>query len=186
MASYTKPEQYQPNFDLTIVARNYYNFLTIVKIKDDKQCSVLQLSPASICSHEYFADQRLFQCISRLVKMLASRVLLSLDVIYTSKYCTTIENEKVADLTGLHGATFSFDLPAFGIPNTITYGQAAALTTFNGRFGLFNNDDTWEVYLWGRNLTNESYSETGVKNRRSSAGERVHKRQSGLLVNSCP
>lgn len=82
-------------------------------------------------------------------------LLASLDAVYTSKYYTTIENEKVANLTGLHGATFTFDLPAYGVPNTVEYGQAAALTTFNGRIGLFNNDDTWEVYLWGRNLTDE-------------------------------
>jgi len=83
-------------------------------------------------------------------------LLMSLDILYTSEYYTSIENETTRDLTGLHGATFLFDLPHFGIPNTIDYGQVDALTTVNGRIGLIDaNDGSWEVFLWGRNLTDE-------------------------------
>jgi len=83
-------------------------------------------------------------------------LLMSLDILYTSEYYTSIENETTKDLTGLHGATFLFDLPHFGIPNTIDYGQVDALTTVNGRIGLMDaNDGSWEVFLWGRNLTDE-------------------------------
>ena len=82
-------------------------------------------------------------------------LLMSLDILYTGEYYTTIENEKTRDLTGLHGATFTFDLPHFGIPNTIDYGQVDALTTMNGRIGLIGGEGAWEVFLWGRNLTDE-------------------------------
>lgn len=82
-------------------------------------------------------------------------LLVSLDALYTSKYYTTIANEKVANLTGDHGAIFTFDLPAYMVPTSVAYGQADDLLTFNGRIGLLTNNDTWEVYLWGRNLTDE-------------------------------
>jgi len=82
-------------------------------------------------------------------------LLMSLDILYTGEYYTTIENEKTRDLTGLHGAIFTFDLPHFGIPNTIDYGQVDALTTMNGRIGLIGGEGAWEVFLWGRNLTDE-------------------------------
>ncbi len=82
-------------------------------------------------------------------------LLISLDVLHTGEYFTTIENEKVRNLTGTHPATFIFDLPSFGIPHTVDYGRVNAITTLNGRIGLIDGNGSWEVYLWGRNLTDE-------------------------------
>jgi iron complex outermembrane receptor protein len=82
-------------------------------------------------------------------------MLIRLDVIYTGDYFTTIENEKERNLTGLAPTTLLFDLPSFGIPHTIDYGHVSSFTTLNGRIGLLDNDGSWEVYLWGRNLTDE-------------------------------
>jgi outer membrane receptor protein involved in Fe transport len=79
----------------------------------------------------------------------------SLDVLHTGEYFTTIENEKVRNLTSTHPATFIFDLPSFGIPHTVDYGRVNAITTLNGRIGLIDGNGAWEVYLWGRNLTDE-------------------------------
>jgi len=82
-------------------------------------------------------------------------LLIRLDVIYTGDYFTTIENEKVRNLTGTHGATFTFDIASFGRPNTIDFGHVKSFTTLNGRIGLIDADNKWEVYLWGRNITDE-------------------------------
>jgi outer membrane receptor protein involved in Fe transport len=82
-------------------------------------------------------------------------MLIALDALYTGEYFTTIENETSRDLTGLHGATFLFDLAHFGVPNTVDFGQVDAFTTLNGRIGLLDSDGHWEVFLWGRNLTDE-------------------------------
>ena len=82
-------------------------------------------------------------------------LLIRLDVIYTGDYFTTIENEKERNLTGFAPTTLLFDLPSFGVPNTIPYGHVESFTTLNGRIGLLDNDGAWEVYLWGRNLTDK-------------------------------
>ncbi len=82
-------------------------------------------------------------------------MLLRLDVLHTGDYFTTIENESSRDLIGAHGAIFTFDLSSFMVPNTIRYGKVDAITTMNGRIGLISDSETWEVYVWGRNLTDE-------------------------------
>jgi len=82
-------------------------------------------------------------------------MLVALDVLYTGEHFTEIENETSRNLTGLHRATFLFDLAHFGVPNTVDYGQVEAITTLNGRIGLLSNEGSWEVFLWGRNLTDE-------------------------------
>ena len=82
-------------------------------------------------------------------------LLIRLDVLYTGDYFTTIENETFRNLNGAHGATFTFDIGSFMRPHTIDYGRVDAFTTLNGRIGLINGDGKWEVYLWGRNLTDE-------------------------------
>jgi iron complex outermembrane receptor protein len=82
-------------------------------------------------------------------------LLVRLDVIYTGSYYTTIANEKERNLTGLAPTTLFFDLPNYGIPNTIDYGYVDSFTTLNGRIGLISNSGTWEVSIWGRNLTDE-------------------------------
>lgn len=82
-------------------------------------------------------------------------MLIRLDVVYTGDYFTTIENETFRNLTGTHGATFTFDIANYGVPNTIDYGHVESLTQLNGRIGLLDSGGKWEVYLWGRNLTDE-------------------------------
>lgn len=79
-----------------------------------------------------------------------------LDVLYTGDYYTGVENEKTRNLTGTHPLTFAFDIASFGIPHQVPYGYVDAFTTLNGRIGLLSADGAWEVYLWGRNLTDES------------------------------
>ena len=85
----------------------------------------------------------------------AMDLLIRLDVIYTGDYFTTIENETVRNLTGTAPTTLFFDPASFGVPHTIDYGHVDSFTTLNGRIGLIDNDGKWEVYLWGRNLTDE-------------------------------
>ena len=63
--------------------------------------------------------------------------------------------KELRDLTGTVPTTFIFDLPSYGIPHTVDYGQVNAITTLNGRIGLIDGNGSWEVYLWGRNLTDE-------------------------------
>lgn len=90
------------------------------------------------------------------IDVLDSDFLVRLDVLHTGDYFTTIENESTRDLTGTHGATFTFDIDSFGTPNTIEWGHVDAITTINGRIGLIDADGAWDVYLWGRNITDES------------------------------
>jgi iron complex outermembrane receptor protein len=85
----------------------------------------------------------------------AMDLLIRVDVLYTGDYFTTIENETVRNLTGLAPTTFALDIGSYGIPNTIDYGYVDSFTTINGRIGLIDNNGAWEVYLWGRNLTDE-------------------------------
>jgi len=82
-------------------------------------------------------------------------LLIRLDINHTGDYFATIENESTRDMTGLHGAIFTFDIGSFGIPTTIDYGHVDSITTLNGRIGLIDGDGAWDVYLWGRNLTDE-------------------------------
>jgi iron complex outermembrane receptor protein len=86
---------------------------------------------------------------------LGADFLIRLDVIHTGDYFTTIENESSRDLTGTHGATFTFDIGSFGVPNTIDYGYVDAITTLNGRIGLIDDGESWDVFIWGRNITDE-------------------------------
>ncbi len=86
---------------------------------------------------------------------LGADMLFRLDVNHVGDYFTGIENESTRDLDGLHPATFLFDLGSYGVPHTIDYGHVNAITTLNGRVGLIDSDGVWEIYLWGRNLTDE-------------------------------
>ncbi|MCP3674588.1 MAG: TonB-dependent receptor [Gammaproteobacteria bacterium] len=89
------------------------------------------------------------------IDSLGGDLLMRLDVNHTGDYYTSIENIKSLDISGLHGVIFSLDLPHYGIPATIDWGYVEANTTMSGRVGLIS-DGAWEVYLWGRNLTDEN------------------------------
>lgn len=82
-------------------------------------------------------------------------LLIRVDALHTGDYFTTIENESTRDLTGAHGATFTFDIGSYLVPNTVNYGHVDAITTLNARIGLIDANDAWEVYLWGRNISDE-------------------------------
>ena len=86
-------------------------------------------------------------------------LLFRLDATHTGEYFTTIQNEKTRELTGSHPLTFALDpanSAALGAqPNTVDYGYIGATTMLNGRIGIINQAGDWEVYLWGRNLTDE-------------------------------
>lgn len=86
-------------------------------------------------------------------------LLLRLDATHTGDYFTTIQNEKTRVLPGTHPLTFVLDLPhsaAAGAPATeVDYGYIGSSTMLNGRIGLIGQSGEWEVYLWGRNLTDE-------------------------------
>ena len=94
-----------------------------------------------------------FQYYSR-IDSLGADLLMRLDIAHVGEYFTQIENEKTLDLSGQHGVIFSIDLPNFGAATTIDYGFIEANTLLHGRIGLIT-DGAWEVYLWGRNLTDE-------------------------------
>lgn len=62
------------------------------------------------------------------------------DFTYRSGYYTTVNNDTTATLR--LGGTVPFD-----------YIQSMAMV--NGRIGLISDDESWAVYLWGKNLTNQ-------------------------------
>ena len=74
---------------------------------------------------------------------LQSTLLLRGDVTHTGEYFTTADN---ATETPYNSA----------FPGTIPYGQLEERTEFNARIGLMSDNETWEVYAWGHNLTDET------------------------------
>jgi len=90
---------------------------------------------------------------------LGTDLLLRLDATHTGEYFTTIQNEKTRTVTGTHPLTMVLDLPhaaaAGAQPAVIDYGYIGSTTMLNGRIGFIDQGGYWEVYLWGRNLTDE-------------------------------
>lgn len=86
-------------------------------------------------------------------------LLLRLDMTYSGEYFTSTQNEKTRILPGTHPLTFALDLPqsvAAGYqPVEIPYGFVEANTLLNGRVGFISHEGDWELYIWGRNLTDE-------------------------------
>ncbi|MFT5450659.1 MAG: iron complex outermembrane receptor protein [Enterobacterales bacterium] len=82
-----------------------------------------------------------------------------LDMTHTGDYYTTINNETSRIVPGTHPLTFVFDLPhyqgAATTLDTVPFGQIKATTILNGRIGLLSMSNGLEVYIWGRNMTNE-------------------------------
>ncbi|PHZ83250.1 TonB-dependent receptor [Paremcibacter congregatus] len=74
------------------------------------------------------------------IDSLNSTLLIRADLTHRSDYYTTVNNDTTAPLRA--GGTVPFD-------------RIEPLTLINGRIGLISNNETWEVYLWGRNLTNQ-------------------------------
>lgn len=90
---------------------------------------------------------------------MSTDLLLRLDATHTGDYFTTIQNEKTRLLTRDHPLTFALDFPnsaaAGNAPTEVDYGYIGSTTMLNGRIGLIDQEGYWEVYLWGRNLTDE-------------------------------
>ncbi|HNP34747.1 MAG TPA: TonB-dependent receptor [Woeseiaceae bacterium] len=72
-----------------------------------------------------------------------ARLLMRADVTYTSEYFTTASNETEVPYNSAY-------------PGTIPFGQIPSRTALDARIGLSSDHETWEVYLWGRNLTDET------------------------------
>ena len=77
------------------------------------------------------------------VPALQSTLLLRGDVTHTGEFYTTADN---ASETPYNSA----------FPGTIPFGQLNERTEFNARIGLMSDKETWEVYAWGHNLTDET------------------------------
>jgi iron complex outermembrane receptor protein len=86
-------------------------------------------------------------------------LLFRLDVTHRGDSFTTINNEKDRIVPGTHPLTFAFDLAnyqgAATTLDTVEFGHIEATTMVNARFGLLATNIGLEVYLWGRNLTDE-------------------------------
>ncbi len=91
------------------------------------------------------------------IESLDSDLLMRLDMTHTGDYFTTIENVKSRGLNGIPPLPFGNDLTAgqFGQVTQVPFGHVDAYTLLNGRIGLIDGQGNWEVYLWGRNLTDE-------------------------------
>jgi iron complex outermembrane recepter protein len=74
---------------------------------------------------------------------LGSTLLLRADVNYASEYFSGANNDTEIPYNS-------------AFPGMIPYGQLPERTEVNARIGLMSDNETWEVYLWGRNLTDET------------------------------
>lgn len=74
------------------------------------------------------------------IEALDATLLVRADITHRSDYFTTVNNDSAA---------------ALRLGGTVPFDHIEALTMVNGRIGLISNDESWEVYLWGRNLTNQ-------------------------------
>ncbi|HPE30850.1 MAG TPA: TonB-dependent receptor [Parvularculaceae bacterium] len=68
-----------------------------------------------------------------------STFMMRADLTYTGGQFTTVDNIKSVTLASTQ---------------TVPYGFIDEMTLVNGRIGLMMHDDMFEVFLWGRNLTN--------------------------------
>lgn len=73
-------------------------------------------------------------------------LLLRADLTHRSGYYTTPNNDKgIAFVTS----------PLGQFPGTVPFDYIEPMTLLNARIGLMSNNESWEIYLWGRNLTNQ-------------------------------
>ncbi len=94
-----------------------------------------------------------FQYYKKLNSMDAE-LLVRLDANFIGDYFTDIDNAKSVDIFG--GGLSCFFYPAeCGQLATVESGHVDAYSLVNGRVGLIDTQGDWEVYLWGRNLTDE-------------------------------
>lgn len=76
------------------------------------------------------------------VPALQSTLLIRADVTHDGEVYTTADNVTEIPYNSAY-------------PGTIVYGRLPGHTEVNARIGLMSGSETWEVYLWGHNLTDE-------------------------------
>jgi len=74
------------------------------------------------------------------IESLNADLLIRGDLTHSGDYFTTVNNATTSDFRA--GGSTPFD-------------NIEALTLVNGRIGLISHNETWEFYIWGRNLTNQ-------------------------------
>ena len=62
---------------------------------------------------------------------------------YTGDFYTTADNATTTPYNSAY-------------PGAISFGKLGSHTEVNARIGLMSANDTWEVYAWGHNLTDET------------------------------
>jgi iron complex outermembrane receptor protein len=77
------------------------------------------------------------------VPTLHSKLLMRADVTHISEVWTTADNTTTVPYNSAY-------------PGMVSFGQLDARTELNARIGLMSDNETWEVYAWGRNLTDET------------------------------
>lgn len=65
------------------------------------------------------------------------------DVTYSDDYFTTADNGTEVPYNSAY-------------PGMISFGKIDSRTEVNARIGLMSDNESWEIYLWGRNLTDET------------------------------
>lgn len=75
------------------------------------------------------------------IPSLKSAFVLRGDFTHASGYFTTANNDK--------------EVPFAVAPGTVRFGYLPSRTLVHGRIGLVSENETWEAYLWGRNLTDQ-------------------------------
>lgn len=76
----------------------------------------------------------------REIEAIDSTFLLRVDLTHRSGYYTTVNNDTTAPLR---------------LGGTVPFDYIDSITMVNARIGLMSNNDSWEVYLWGKNLTDQ-------------------------------
>jgi iron complex outermembrane receptor protein len=77
------------------------------------------------------------------VPALRSTLLMRADVTHISEVYSTEDNVTTIPYNSAY-------------PGVITYGKLDARTELGARIGLMSDSETWEIYAWGRNLTDET------------------------------
>ncbi len=77
------------------------------------------------------------------VPALESTLLMRADATYQAEYFSGANNDTEIPYNS-------------AFPGTIPYGQLPDRTEVNARVGLMSDSEVWEVYLWGRNLTDDT------------------------------
>ena len=84
------------------------------------------------------------------VSSLNSSLLFRVDVTHKDERYTTANNDTQVPYNSAY-------------PGMIEFGQLEARTDLNARIGLLSDNDTWQVSIWGRNLTDEDQAQDELR-----------------------